>query len=505
MSPVSTKHLVATIAMLFAIHISYGQMAIPQSFPNDHGSNNGKIGLMQLSPNSKYMLSYVVKGLSTSGSVQITTDNNGVAIVDNLYEGVYAGFSLTPMNGTGIPVIKIADTVKLLVLPQITYQPTDVEASIGTDATFFCNAIPPQGAAGNSGLTVMYQWQLNAMEDSNFMHFVDLPGQTSAAMVVKTVKCIDGGNQFRCKISLVNGTTVIGTVYSKLATLTVTGCIAQKSSVEFIAAVYTGAAVKNDDASSLTQTYLRLVIPGFNSGGIESNAPLSRRFLFSRNVMFQLTYSTNINNLSYLDANGLPATNVQDLRSRYVNKLDLYENANFNFNLTWPALTFVVPSKVDRNNDCIGDLAHIYFDPICSVLGTTINDSTSYVVTSLLYGLNITYRTENISPFWMEISAQAFYISTWDSRLNPNLQYQERVATQSALPAARSVGNGFPYYHLDVVLMYNLIKNDNSTNVFLHGAHFDNYLPGLRNNSYYQIQVGAAVNMAKLFQTWAKP
>ena len=126
-------------------------------------------------------------------------------------------------------------------------------------------------------------------------------------------------------------------------------------------------------------------------------------------------------------------------------------------------------------------------------------------MTSLLYGFNVGIRTENLNPFTLELNAKVFGISPVNSAINPNLnfQYENRNAF---VPLGQTKLTTFSqtYLNLDALIIYNTNPSnaDGSSNVFVHFSAYAN-VPSANQllNSYFQLQLGYALNINNLVST----
>ena len=112
-----------------------------------------------------------------------------------------AGAGGDPGVGTG-KIVKIQYAAQ--IGPQIVLQPADKLVSVGYDVTFTVSA------AGTPPLS--YRWQR-----FNGSSFVDIPGATSAELVIANTSLADDGGQFRVVV-----TNSFGSATSNIAVLDVT-------------------------------------------------------------------------------------------------------------------------------------------------------------------------------------------------------------------------------------------------------------------------------------------
>jgi len=338
-------------------------------------------------------------------------------------------------------------------------------------------------------------------------------GYNSDTLKIKIVTAKINGATFRC-IQTVDGISINDN--SKLkpeeVTLTVTGKIA-KSPFQLMAAYYSGiSGLKDDNSANLTQLYLRASIP-FNKGsGIDVNSCKNERLIWARNYFVQVTYTTNNTVLNALNKMDTTFSAQNDANFRLVNRLDLLQYATFNFNATFPLLT-----KVVRNyRPHCGDFMHIYFEPFSSLLETNVStaklkDTSSQIhVYSLMYGLSISSRTENLKlnnmPLYFETSLKMFWINPLSNSVNASLNYQtNRVINDIKGTNSRPIttNRNYPYFNLDELIMYATSSTSNS-NVFLHLSFYSNFVGAdskREYNNFYMIQAGYAADIVNI---WSK-
>lgn len=259
--------------------------------------------------------------------------------------------------------------------------------------------------------------------------------------------------------------------------------------------------ISDDNAASLTQTYIRCNIPLRKIEGIDINDDFCHRLIWFRNLFIQLTYSTNVGNLNFVDSSKL-ASNLNNPDFKLINRLDLLQYAKFNLNFMSPILTLIVPKTKNMN-----DLCHIYLDPYFAFITTSIMDSpaNNFNAISLIYGGNLTVKFNPVGRFLFEINARMFGINPLSGGINPNYNFQYARQTDydtSGKGKPLTVGSR-PYYNFDGLLIYNTNKanNDSSSNIFLHFSVFGN-LPKSNykeaKNSYFQLQIGYGADLEKL-------
>lgn len=207
-------------------------------------------------------------------------------------------------------------------------------------------------------------------------------------------------------------------------------------------------------------------------------------------------------------------------RNIHTNRLDLLAHAFYNGELALNIVTFILPNEW---NGCKGDAAHLYVDFFSSFIATHVTDTftksdpstlKTYIVESSIFGINA--KAAFTTPaFNIEAAAKIFEIHPWSSTVNPNLNVQ--TASESDVYLKQNTNKTFirqsnpPYFQFDIMVQYNTgtlpavsanqSKTASNSNVFLKFSHITNFANPTGNhysNSYFQLQLGYALDITKL-------
>ena len=337
------------------------------------------------------------------------------------------------------------------------------------------------------------------------------------------IKCKKINTDSLDDVNKYSGKIFINKCDSNFVTLNLCNKKIAKSRLQIFAALYSTPTTVRADDPKLTQTYIRFNIPIKELNGIDYDAPFRKRCIFFRNIFTQVTYTTNSNNVNYIDSTSYRTNNLSlpsnyrspildsPFSARHVNRLDLLENANLNLSITLPVLTYVIPQIKDYK----GDFAHLYFETFYSLLGSTVsraNDTTTTVpVYSLMPGFDIGLRTEHTFlqgvPLFVELTAKIYWIIPLSNSITPDLNFQyAKLSDYNVMMPGKHLldPSNHPYYNFDALILYNTNKNnaDSSSNVFAHFSFITNIVrPTTSNtghvfNNFMQIQVGYGLNIS---------
>ncbi|MBN8785474.1 MAG: hypothetical protein J0I84_00135 [Terrimonas sp.] len=290
-------------------------------------------------------------------------------------------------------------------------------------------------------------------------------------------------------------------------------------SVKFFGAVYGNfTGIKDDTPESFWQVHARLSQPIRKLKGISTSATRNQRFILFRNFLAQLTYSNTTNFKTY---------SFDTLNDRFTNPMDLLAHSYFNGSLALNIVTYVAPKYPGGK----GDLGHIYFDLFSSYVVSNVTDTLTkddpattkaYSVKSFLVGGNI--KAAFLGSQWnIEGSCKGFLTLPWSSSVNAILSPQTNDVRNISL--AQNIdrnlfrsGNRF-YTQFELHVQYNTgklpegsggkeSKETNNSNIFLRFISTTNWA-GLGSkyypNNYWQIQLGYALDITKLFNGEASP
>jgi hypothetical protein len=317
---------------------------------------------------------------------------------------------------------------------------------------------------------------------------------------IVTIKNLSAGNyyDFNYKKTADASTTAIAGAYI------MNSCLA-KQTTKFFAAGFTNfTGIQDDDPKNYTQVYAYISQPLNRSAGIQPDNMRARLIPF-RNGYFQIVYGNTDNFKMYT---------FDTLNDKYVNKLDLMAHSYLNANLRLNLLTYIIPQ-----NHKEGDMAHLYLDLMTSLLLTNVTDTLQksddatnkvYNIKSSLYGINLRSKFNKVfdSKFGIEAGVELYEIfslsSTTNNLLNPqssnigDIKYAQNSAKDFITKKSPL------YTKLDVLLSYNTAASDSKSesNVFLHYSFTGNYAKrDSKNypNSYFQFQIGYALDITKIF------
>ncbi|MBL7692269.1 MAG: hypothetical protein JNM41_11805 [Flavipsychrobacter sp.] len=352
---------------------------------------------------------------------------------------------------------------------------------------------------GNNGFINIQEYGSMFSETSSLSE----DGATRSTLIINNVDCELRNTQARCIVY--NGCDTI--VVSDTLKIDLKGCIGTQR-LSIIAAQMFAPDI-NAASTNLTQTYLRFSIPTRKTDGIPYNAPARRRAIMCRNIFIQTTYTSNADNVSYFDST-VTKSSGSGFKNRYVNRLDLLQESRFNLNINFPLLAYFIPVRKNYDNQ-----ASFYVQPFISLFNTTVADTNNIVntnVNSVAYGLNLTYRTQNLSyedfPLYFEFAYRLFYINPISSPVQPLLNYQTgnvkaSYFTRGVVPEKPLYTHEVvPYHNFDALIMYHVNKkadNGASSKIFVHYSLFGNVpLKGseVAKNSFSMLQLGYSVDLA---------
>lgn len=382
----------------------------------------------------------------------------------------------------------------------------ELSISSHTDSQFHVEAIgscPPkfqwQVSKGTSGFINIEEYGPLFSEKSS----VNDDGSTRSTLFIHNVDCDMRYTDARCIVYNGCDTNVI----SNTLKIKLVGCIGTQR-LSIIAAQLFAPDI-NAASTNLTQTYLRFSIPTRKTDGIPYNAPAHRRAIICRNIFIQTTYTSNADNVSYFDST-VTKSSGSGFKNRYVNRLDLLQESRFNLNINFPLLAYFIPARKNFAN-----VASFYVQPFISFFNTTVADTNNIVntnVNSIAYGLNLTYRTQNLSyedfPLYFEFAYRLFYINPISSPVQPLLNYQSgnvkaSYFTRGVVPEKPLYTHEVvPYHNFDALIMYHVNKkadNGTSSKIFVHYSLFGNLpLKGseVAKNSFSMLQLGYSVDIA---------
>lgn len=288
---------------------------------------------------------------------------------------------------------------------------------------------------------------------------------------------------------------------------------------KFFGAVYGNfTGIKDDTPESFWQVHARLSQPLRRLKGISNSATHRQRLIFARNFLAQLSYSNTSNFKTYT---------YDTLNDRYTNPMDLLAHAYFNGTLGLNVFTYIVPKFPGRK----GDLGHIYFDLFTSYVVSNVTDSLTkddpasnktYSVKSYLLGGNL--KASFVGSQWnIETSCKGFVTFPWSSAVNATLgpltsDVRNISLAQNTDRKSFRSGNRF-YTQFELHVQYNTgnlpegsggkeSKTSNNSNIFLRFTSTTNWA-GLGSkfypNNYWQIQLGYALDITRLFNGQAAP
>ncbi len=390
----------------------------------------------------------------------------------------------------------------------ITTQPKDSSVKDGDDASFSVAA---------SGTGLQYQWYVHQPRSTHgFVTIAALGAAFGATYTGDTgpqftifdadMNTMDG-YVFYCLVTepAGGGVPVTSTAQSNNVTLSVTGIASQ--STKFYGAAYANfTGIQDDNPSGYAQVHVRLSQPLNTIRGIDYDASNRERFIGLRNFLFQLTYANTDNFKLY---------SFEKWEQHYVNRLDLLAHAYFNGNLGLNLFTYVMPKEWAGKHK--GDLGHIYFDVMTSLLLTDVYDtlhSRQYNVKTNLWGLNAKAILQDVgaSRFTIEAGGKLMWLFPSSNSVNSNLSPQ--ISNVGDLDLNPSLNleiqnkNVIPYFEFGAVVEYATGKvkesaeaKDNS-HIFIRYSYTSNYIkntaPNFRNN-YFQFQIGYVFDISKFF------
>ncbi len=449
------------------------------------------------------------------GQLDICT-NASVTLNDTSGQGTWAS-SLTSVAAIGTTTGTV--TAIAAGTSTITFS---ISASCYTTATLHVYTTPPaiSGDAqvninGHKILSDSVAGGVWKLSDNSLAVFAQLtPAYGSAIELFGVSKGIDTLTYTTC-----NGNT------KRIVTID-SGKIAVQST-KFFGAVYSNYTnIQDDDPANFTQYYARLSQPLNKGEGIDKSAKLGKRFIFLRNLAFQITYGNTDNFKLYT---------ADFFNNRNVNRLDLLSHAYFNGTVDANIFTFVIP-KIWKQHS--GDMGHIYLDIMSSLAVTNVIDSFPtatgntnpmntnsnnqvYNIKSNIWGLNLKGHFNGVFNKNLNVDggAKLFYVFPSSKIISPDLSpqssdlssynsdsiYKYTTKTQiSTLNSFLTTGkNVIPYYTLDLMFSYNTGSTENNnSNIFIRYQYTSNMIRSFSSNApnnYWQFQIGYVLDITKVF------
>lgn len=494
--------------------------SVPEENRPHFGKSDGAINLVgKFDTKNKYTITYVRRGYAIDSCVT-SPKNETTLVIKGLEAGIYSQVTVKTENSNTI----MPGYVEL----------NDISGNYRLARTINPTCEHKNGKIMLDSLESCGRYVATYIKDGNEVFFDnrkccdDVRGENCIKADAEGNLIIDGvyaGTYTDIAVYEIDAKDKLGRkklIYPVILTDDYSKCVGTLRTTFMGAAFENFTGIQDDNPNNFLQFYARLSQPLNKAEGISYDALGRDRFVWLRNLMFQLSYGNTDNFKMYT---------TDFFGRKYVNRLDLYAHSYFTGTLNVNIISYIMPKNWKLHT---GDMCHGYLDFFTSLAVTNVHDSGTavghsvkeddmkkYNIKTSIWGLSAKLRFNNVfnTNFMIEVNPRLFWLypssKIVDPTLNPQnsdmvgfndsiFQYKSSSDTTTLNSFKYTGKNVPPHYALDILIQYNTSdKKDNNSNIFLHYNYTSNFTGSGRNfqNNYWQFQIGYSMDITKVFRS----